>query len=362
MESYIISTGAFLPGEPVANAEIPLYLGDFEGECETREKVLRMNGIQQRYYALDRQQRPTHDLYELGACAARRCLDSWGGDSGRISLLAAGTTNAPLVAPGVASILHHRLAQSHQLAHSLEISSQSGICTASAQALVGAIRAIRAGEHEYALAIGMEQPSDILKSSAMNPPHDREADRDLRKTKWFMSVFLRSMLSDGAGAFLLSCHPGDGLSFKVNWTYSRSFAHVTPLCMQLESRSLLLTQDVEVLAKHLRPCIETAIEGALAASGDSLDSYQMILPHLSSFFFERSMMGTLKTFSKGSSVPYWTNLETAGNTGAASAYIMLDEFARTQPIQPGDRIILFIPESGQFNFVLVSLTAVLNQT
>ena len=57
-------------------------------------------------------------------------------------------------------------------------------------------------------------------------------------------------------------------------------------------------------------------------------------------------------------VPYWTNLATAGNTGAASIFVMLDQYLRDESVCDGDRIMLFIPESGQFNFVMVSLTAV----
>lgn len=70
------------------------------------------------------------------------------------------------------------------------------------------------------------------------------------------------------------------------------------------------------------------------------------------------MLSVLNDFCPTGPVDYWTNLETVGNTGAASIYIMLDEFTRKHPPAHGDKIMLFIPESGQFNFVLISLTAV----
>jgi 3-oxoacyl-[acyl-carrier-protein] synthase-3 len=37
---------------------------------------------------------------------------------------------------------------------------------------------------------------------------------------------------------------------------------------------------------------------------------------------------------------------------------MLDEYLKTKPVAAGDRLLLFVPESGQFNFVLISLTVV----
>ena len=82
----------------------------------------------------------------------------------------------------------------------------------------------------------------------------------------------------------------------------------------------------------------------------------MVLPHMSSYYFERSVRKIMDELSPHREVPYWTNLRTAGNTGAASIFIMLDEYLKTQPVANGDRILLFVPELGQFNYVLVSLT------
>lgn len=261
--------------------------------------------------------------------------------------------------PGIASLLHDRLAAKGLVTGGVEISSSSGICSSSAQALVHTARAIRCGDHASALCVGAEQPSAILKSSFIEPPDDRHLHPDnLSGSKWFMSMFLRSMLSDGAGAFLLEDRPGtSGVSYRIDWTFSKSYAHAAPLCMSLESSSLLLSQDVAILAEHLGPSVRDCVARAMAAHDDDLASYDTLLPHLSSFFFKRYLLDVLDDLCAGDPVPHWTNLETAGNTGAASIFIMLDEFTRTQRPADGDRILLFIPESGQFNFVMVSLTA-----
>lgn len=358
MECYITHTGAFLPGDAVGNDEMTAFIGELEGEDEVRTKILRMNGIKSRYYALDRDQQATHDVYGLAATAVERCLDDAG--SSPITYLAAGTTNAPLVGPGLATMLHGRLGPTGALDHSVEINSNAGICSSGAQSLVNAARAVASGAHQRAIAVGVEQPSAILKSSVIEPPQDAGDFEDIRASKWFMSVFLRFMLSDGAGAFLLSDEPAAGTpSYRINWTFSRSFAHETPLCMKLESRSLLLSQDVRILAEHMKPAIRQTIEGAIATTGDELQDYEVVLPHLSSFFFKRYLLQVLNEFGpKDRRLEYWTNLEWTGNTGAASIYIMFEEYVRTHQLKDGDRILLFIPESGQFNFVLVSLTVV----
>ena len=356
MNCYITGTGSFLPGDAIPNEAIPEFMGELPDEAPVRRKILRMNGIKSRHYALDRDQTPTHDVYEMAALAARHCL---GGSAGNFSYLSAGSTNIPLLGPGLSSILHSRLADHGLIDGELEINSNSGICTSSAQALVNACRAVASGDHSDALCIGVERPTDLLKSSIVRPPDDRDQHPSkLTSSRWFMTVFLRSMLSDGAGAVLIQDRPASGrISYRVNWSYSRSFAHETPLCMTLESRSMLLSQDVGVLAAHMKPCVDKLMRGAMARHNESLADYRIVLPHLSSFFFKGYMLDVLTELGQGTPVDYWTNLETAGNTGAASIFIMLDQYTRHHSPDHGDKVLLFIPESGQFNFVVISLTA-----
>jgi 3-oxoacyl-[acyl-carrier-protein] synthase-3 len=358
-DCYITSTGSYLPGDPVENKDINQYLGRVLGEGQVQNKILAVNGIHTRHYALDKKQNITHSIYELAAEAVKDCL-SQDGDSSKIDYLSAGTTYAPILAPGLSSLLHDQLSKQSVISHSVEINSNSGICSSGAQALVNATRAVKAGEAMAALSVGVEQSSVGLRSKAFRATYDIPAIlRDVRTSKWFMSVFLRFMLSDGAGAFLLEAQPREQtFSLKVNWSYSRSFANQAPLCMQLQSSPLVLRQDIKILAKYMAPLSKKAVEDALCEHGETLDHYSMVLPHMSSYYFERSVKKIMGELSPHREVPYWTNLRTAGNTGAASIFIMLDEYIKTQPVAAGDRILLFVPESGQFNYVLVSLTVV----
>lgn len=359
MFAYITATGSFLPGEPVDNDSIGEYLGSIEGEERVRRQVLAVNGIRTRHYALDTDQRETFDVYELAALAAQACLDGYTPRQ-PISYLSAGTTHAPFSGPGISSILHSHLAGRNLVARSVEINSNSGICTASATAMVNAVRSIKAGSHDTALCIGAEQSTQALKSSAFRVIRDTEMmERDLKRSQWFMSIFLRFMLSDGAGAWLIESNPREGQAcFQVNWTHARSYAHETPLCMHYDNRTARLSQDVDILSKYLLACAEKFVVDALATHRERLDDYQVILPHLSSHYFLGRMERVIRGLCQDkSAVPrWWTNLSTAGNTGAASIFVMLDHFARTQSLQDGDRLLLFIPESGQFNFVMISLT------
>lgn len=176
-----------------------------------------------------------------------------------------------------------------------------------------------------------------------------------------MSVFLRFMLSDGAGAILVKSQPdATGTSLKVNWTHSMSFAHEAPLCMKLEGKTALLSQDLAILSSNLVPLATRFLKLALEANEDTLESHRIILPHMSSFFFRRKMERVIAAYSKDPAqpIPYWTNLATVGNTGTASIYVMLDHYLQQNQLEHGERILLFVPESGQFNFVLISLSVV----
>lgn len=355
-DCFITSTGAYLPGDPIDNEHIGQYLGQVLGERRVRRRILKANGIHTRHYALDQKQNATHSVYELAAAAVKACLTT--SDARHIDYLSAGSTHAPLLAPGLASLVHDQLGAEDLISHALEINSNAGICSSGAQSIVNASRAVQAGDAQAALCVGVEQSSVALKSKAFRPTYDLPTMlRDVKQSKWFMAVFLRFMLSDGAGAFLLEpCSNAQRRSLKVNWTYSRSFANEAPLCMKLQHTPLVLSQDISILAEYMLPLSRKALAGALDAQGEVLDSYTVVLPHMSSYYFEPAVKKVMAELSPNRAVPYWTNLRTTGNTGAASIYIMLDEFLRTQAVAVGDRILLFVPESGQFNYVLISLT------
>ena len=58
MSAYITSMGVFLPGEPVDNDSMEDYLGKIGGKpSRVRQRILKQNGIQTRYYAMDRHQK-----------------------------------------------------------------------------------------------------------------------------------------------------------------------------------------------------------------------------------------------------------------------------------------------------------------
>ncbi len=264
-------------------------------------------------------------------------------------------------APGLSSLLHDQLSKDNVLNHSLEINSNSGICylrrPGDCQCRPGS--QIRGFECSGLCWESNNLRLD-LKSKAFRTTYDIPVIlKDCQKSKWFMSVFLRFMLSDGAGAFLLRNKPNEkGLSLKVDWTYSRSFANEAPLCMQLQSHPMDVESGYFYSGQIHGAAVQKSSGGCImqkrrVAGQLHYGSASHVILLLRTGRQERSW----RNFPE-SEVPYWTNLGTAGNTGAASIFIMLDEYMKTKPVASGDRILLFVPESGQFNYVLISLTVV----
>src|SRR5437764_13492956 len=55
---------------------------------------------------------------------------------------------------------------------------------------------------------------------------------------------------------------------------------------------------------------------------------------------------------------WYTNLSRVGNIGSAAIWVMLDELHQSGEIEPGDKVLCFVPESGRFTVSHMLLTAV----
>ncbi len=72
---YINKVEKFLPNNPVSNDEMEDILGKINHTpSKSRRLILRNNGIQTRYYALDNQQKITHNNAELTALAINKLV------------------------------------------------------------------------------------------------------------------------------------------------------------------------------------------------------------------------------------------------------------------------------------------------
>ncbi|MDG1552380.1 MAG: 3-oxoacyl-[acyl-carrier-protein] synthase III C-terminal domain-containing protein, partial [Candidatus Poseidonia sp.] len=368
--------GAFLPGPPISVGEVEGILGAVHGKPSSlRVQIQKANKIETRHYAIDENQNTTHSNTEMASNAAEQCLDRAFLTRDKVGMLAVASTQGDLPAPGMASMVQAELGLP-----AIEILTTHGICSSSMMALKAAWNSLRLGDHEAAVVVSSELSSRLLKKQRYEAATESTY---ASKRIDFNTEFLRWMLSDGAGALLLQDKPAPkGFSFKIDWIHGFSHAHALPTCMSVGSAglpddertwqdydtygeaekagALLLRQEVRLLDNIVRMGVDgylRLVEDGISIPGE-IDHF---LCHYSSHHFRDKILDLLDAAGVG--IPedrWWTNLYTRGNTGAASLFIMIDEFLRTDEVtlNEGDTILCFVPESGRFNTTYMQLTAV----
>ncbi|NJK73536.1 MAG: beta-ketoacyl-ACP synthase III [Richelia sp. CSU_2_1] len=373
--AYINRIGKFLPGEPINNDEMEEYLGKIASRpSRVRQRILKSNGIQQRYYAIDKQQQTVYSNSQMAAFAVRDSLAQSNLEAGAIDLLACATTLPDLLIPGFASSVHGELAELSPL----EIVSTQGVCCAGVAALNYAASQIELGKKQNAIAAASEFPSRLFK----NTKFEAETAIHEGNSLSFDTEFLRWMLSDGAGAMLLQNHPNStGISLKIEWIELISHANAYPLCMYAGLANEKATQswldydsyidaatagafDLRQNIRLLDDVMKLGVEGwlRLIEAGKVFpQEIDWLLCHYSSHFFRGQIVKLLE--EAGCMIPeskWFTNLYSRGNTGCASIYLMLEELFNSGKLQPGQKIFCFVPESGRFTTAYMMLTVVEN--
>lgn len=373
---YINKITSFFPNDAVSNDEMEEYLGYIGGEkSKSKRIVLRSNGIEQRYYALKKGGEVTHSNAELTAMAIKKLFDS-GDDLKNIELLACGTTSPDVLLPSHAVMVHGLLPGTSNI----EVISNSGACCSGMQSFKHAWLAIKAGDKKVAVSTGSERISPQMRASAFEEELKYLERIEANPYVAFEKDFLRWMLSDGAGAFLLeSKKSAEGPALKVEWIELSSFANELETCMymggekdadgkmvgyhemrveDLVNNSVLsLKQDVKMLSENIVNKGFSFLSVLLGKKGIDISSIDYFLPHMSSHFFKDKIYEVLEANNIG--IPYekwFYNLKTKGNVGAGSIYIMLEELFYSGKLKKGDRILLAVPESARFSYAFALLT------
>ncbi len=377
---YITRLAALLPNRSVGNDEIERVLGQ-PGALPSRVRriVNRQNGIVQRHYVIDPDTGEVrYNNAQLTAAAVRALCDEHF-SLATLQCLAVGTSSPDQLVPGHAVMVHGELGSP-----SCEVLSAAGICLASTAALKFAWMAVGTGQCDNAVATGSEVASLALRAQRFAPELDAAAEAlEQRPELAFDKDFLRFMLSDGAGAALLQPAPRSGaVSLRIDWIDLFSYAGELPTCMYagadraddgtlngwmgfdhaaLGARSVFaLKQDVRLLNEHIiERALVRPLRAAIERRGVAAGEIDWFLPHLSSMFFAPRVAQALQGMDFAIPPERWfTNLATRGNTGAASILLMLEELVATGRVQPGQRVLCVVPESGRFSAGLIHLTAV----
>ena len=373
---YINKISSFLPNKPVSNEQMEAVLGMVgDVPSRVRKMILRSNGIEQRYYAIDSTTRQTtHTSTEL----AVQAIKNLGISANDFSVLALGTSYPDQILPGQGVMVHGLLDN----APPMEVMSMAGVCVAGMAAMKHAYNAVKTGEHQSAVAVSSECASAIMRSENFKSEVAQKQLEEAKPEIGFEKDFLRWMLSDGAGAVQLSNQPNEqGFSFKIHWIDLVSYANEMPVCMyaggevqneqfiswksvsatERDAKSFMaIKQDVKLLNENIvKYTVEKALSRIVKKYQLKADEIDYLLPHYSSNFFRNRLLEGLRNINFEIPQKKWfTNLTQCGNTGSASIYIILEEFVRTFDLRSGQKVLCYVPESGRFSSCFMLLEVV----
>jgi len=376
MDVFITKVSKYLPNQPVFNNDMEEYLGLVSGKkSSARSIVLKQNGITQRYYALDTQQRITHTNAELAAEAIFRLFPNGEVDK-NVEMMACATGNPDQLLPSHASMVHGLLKNKP-----MEIFSVSGVCLTCLQAMKIVMMSIRSGITRKAICSTSELASPTLLSKNYDIEYEYCNDVGAKPYMAFQKDFLRFMLSDGASALLLEDKPSSDLSLRVEWIEMQSFANELPTCMfmgaqlrengelkgwkefspeeRLNCSIFVVNQDIKFLTPHIIPYWIKHIKYCLEKHNLNATDITYVIPHVSSMFFYHKLAEAITEAGIDLHTDKWfTNLTWVGNIACAAPFAALEELVYSNKLKKGDKILLLVPESGRFSYGTTLLTVI----
>ena len=371
MSVFINRTSVFLPNEPVSNDEMETYLGQINGQkSKSKSIVLRNNGIEKRYYALDKNGKPTHTNAELAANAVRLLFKSNPIEISNVEMLCCGSGSPDQMIPSHGAMVHGLLPETNEI----EVVTNSGTCCSGMHALKYAYLSVKTGEKQNAVCTGSERFSSILKADSFIEEVEHLKALNENPYVAFEKEFLRWMISDGAGAFYIEDKKNEnGMSLAIEWIELFSYANKRETCMymgadkqtdgslksyqhfssgEIAQKSVLsLKQDIKLLGCNIVELGFNGLKSILDRKGLDVNEVDYFLPHISSYFFKPKIYDILE--KNGIPIPYekwFTNLKTKGNVGAASIFMMIDELMKSDRLKKGDKLLLAVPESSRFSY------------
>ena len=304
---YITRISKFLPNKAISNDEMEDYVGQINNSpSKSKNIVLRNNGIKGRYYALTKDGIATHTNSEMASLAVRDLFKNDPDELQEIDLLSCGTSSPDQMMPSHGVMVHGWLPETKNI----EVVSMAGVCCSGIHAFKYAYMTVKLGEKSMAVSSGSERLSRILRSDQFEEEVKQLLALEENPYVNFNKEFLRWMLSDGAGAFLLQNKKSEtGLSLKVDWIEACSYANTEESCMymgaeklpdgklksymdypmdELISKSILsIKQDVKLLSENIVSLGYDHLKTILKEKNQDINEVSFFPSTLIQLFFRR---------------------------------------------------------------------------
>jgi 3-oxoacyl-[acyl-carrier-protein] synthase-3 len=301
----MLGVGAYRPRRAVSNEEVCEYL-----EVDA-DWVFARSGIRTRHFA-----EPDETVVAMAVAAAHDALAAAGVTAADVATTLVATMSSDTACPQVATRVAHEIGAGHSPAMDLGAAC-AGFCYALevAGALVGA-------GHGVVLVVGVERMTDIV-------------DRADRSTAF--------LFGDGAGAVVVgpAATPGIG---PVAWGADGSQSELiiqSPSFIEhargLDERMPALRMQGPAVFRWATTVMPPLAQLALERAGMKAEQLDAFVPHQAN---ARITDGLVKALGLPEHVAVARDVETAGNTSAASVPLAMHALLTSGAARPGDHALL----------------------
>lgn len=339
----MLSTGGYLPGEPISNAEVEQLGGALP------EDILEGIQVKTRHWMIDPatgEHRESNS--DMAVKAAKEALDLAGVEPEEVDLVVTSTSSPDYLLPPMAVFAQEKLG----IKRCAAIEIRSG-CAGAVEALDLARLYLQQGIHRTALVIGSEAISPLLVPIFLGKDPNSVRMRDK------LSLY---NFGDGAGAMLLrAADDGPGIigsaiesmggDRKPGMQIVGGGTHA-PIHKQLKAPRLIdLKVDVVESGRYTPYVLTTALADTLEQSGVDVAAIDhCVIPEGNAGYMTDELR------EAGLLTPEWTTLESKiyenlaliGATGSAAVPLALDYGWKQGQFKPGDMLMILAIETSKW--------------
>jgi len=320
LRSRILGTGFAVPDQVVTNDELARVMDTSDEWIRTR------TGIRERHWV-----RQGETGVDLAVQATRPALEMAGIEPGEVDAIIFATSSPDHFAPGNGVFLQRMLGLGPIPA--IDVRTQ---CSGFVYALSIADAYVRTEQYRRLLVVGAEVQSTGLEVST------RGRNTAVIFADGAGAVVVGPAEDNGSGILAFDLH-SDGAHAEKLWVDAPgSMYHPRASHEQIEAGRQYLEMDGREVFRHAVARMPESVRAVLAKAGHTIADLKLLLAHQANLRIAEAIQKALSLRDD----QVYNNIESYGNTTAATIPIALDECVRSGRIERGDLVVFTAFGSG----------------
>ena len=344
----MLSTGSFLPGDPITNEDVERYAGGLP------EDILEGLQVKTRHWIADPETgEQSTTTTQMAVRAVQEALELGGVEPSEVDLLVVSTASPEYHLPPTATLVQEELGLERVAATDI----RSG-CAGAVEALDLARLYLERGQYDTAVVVGTEaiSPLTVPVFLGLDPKRVRMRDK--------LGIY---SFGDGAGAMVLRAgeegDPADGVKgsalaavgggHTIGMQVVGGGTH-KPIHEQLAAKRLVeIKVDVVESGRYTPYVLTEGLQDTLKRSGVAAEEIDMcVIPEGNATYMTDELR------EAGLLTPEWTalepkifeNLSLIGATGSAAVPLAMDYAWKTGAIKQGELVMLLAIETSKWKY------------